>query len=209
MRYTLFFVLLIVACNPLKSTYQTTETNLTAQKEILQFQEKLSKDYIDPEKSPLKEKASEFKGHEFFPIDMDFRVNATFEATPDEKAFEMATSGSRKPNYKKYGILKFKIKEQPYELAIYQNQGFLNHPLYKNYLFLPFADLTNGVETYGGGRYIDMRIPKSETVVLDFNQAYNPYCAYTDGYSCPIVPKENRLNTEIRAGIMLKYEEEK
>ena len=140
---------------------------------------------------------------------MNYRVNAKFEATPNEEAFVMATSGPRKPNYKKFGILKFKLNNENHELAVYQNQGFLNHPMYKNYLFLPFSDFTNGVETYGGGRYIDMKIPKSETVVLDFNQAYNPYCAYTTGYSCPIVPKENQLELEVRAGIMLKYEEGK
>jgi len=73
-------------------------------------------------------------------------------------------------------------------------------PVYEN-LFLPFKDLTNGNKTYGGGRFIDLVIPKSKTIVIDFNKAYNPYCAYSPKYSCPIVPKENYLTVPIKAGV--------
>ena len=72
---------------------------------------------------------------------------------------------------------------------------------YKDYLFLPFSDLTCGKDSYIGGRYIDMRIPKSNTVLIDFNKAYNPYCAYSYKYSCPIVPLDNDLDIEILAGV--------
>jgi hypothetical protein len=88
---------------------------------------------------------------------------------------------------------------------VYQNLGLLKNPEYEDYLFLPFNDYTNGNETYGGGRYLDVRIPKGNTMVLDFNKAYNPYCAYTYGYSCPVPPRGNSLETEINAGI--KFEE--
>jgi uncharacterized protein (DUF1684 family) len=71
---------------------------------------------------------------------------------------------------------------------------------YKKYLFIPFRDLTSGKESYGGGRYIDTEIPAGETLILDFNRAYNPYCAYSHRYSCPIPPEENTLKVEIRAG---------
>jgi uncharacterized protein (DUF1684 family) len=75
---------------------------------------------------------------------------------------------------------------------------------YTNYLFLPFTDLTNGKETYAAGRYIGLKIPKEgNELIIDFNMAYNPYCAYSDRYSCPVVPAANNLATEIRAG--LKY----
>jgi uncharacterized protein (DUF1684 family) len=72
---------------------------------------------------------------------------------------------------------------------------------YRDYLFLPFADLTNGEETYGGGRYLDLTIPTGNTILLDFNKAYNPYCAYNPKYSCPLVPKQNRLDIPIIAGV--------
>ena len=68
-------------------------------------------------------------------------------------------------------------------------------------MFLPFLDATNGVETYGGGRYLDMKVPKSNEVIIDFNKAYNPYCVYNHEYSCPIVPLENELDVEINAGV--------
>ena len=66
--------------------------------------------------------------------------------------------------------------------------------------YIPFTDLTNGEETYGAGRYLDFKIPESEKVIIDFNLAYNPYCAYNHSYSCPIPPKENNLNIKIEAG---------
>ena len=73
-------------------------------------------------------------------------------------------------------------------------------------LFLHFTDKTNGSETYGGGRFLDLRIPEGNTLVLDFNKAYNPYCAYNNGYSCPIPPKENKLKVAVRAGVMAEQQ---
>jgi uncharacterized protein len=78
----------------------------------------------------------------------------------------------------------------------------MNRPEYADYLFVPFTDATTGNETYGSGRYIDLRLGdiKNNTVLLDFNKCYNPYCAYTSGYNCPIPPKENRLAVAVKAG---------
>jgi uncharacterized protein (DUF1684 family) len=76
-------------------------------------------------------------------------------------------------------------------------------PQYKDYLYLPFKDFTNGESTYGGGRYLDFKmsdIQENQTIIIDFNKAYNPYCAYSDGYSCPIPPSENHLQVFIEAG---------
>jgi uncharacterized protein (DUF1684 family) len=72
---------------------------------------------------------------------------------------------------------------------------------YRDYLFLPFIDQTNGEETYGGGRYVDLRIPEGDTLIIDFNKAYNPYCAYNKKYSCPLVPAVNELKTSVTAGV--------
>lgn len=190
-------------------TEAATEPTPTAA--IIAFQKELNDEYSNPVGSPLQQDAKNFKGHEFFPIDLNYRVEAKFTRIADAPIFTMPTTGPNKPKYKKYGQLSFMLDGAAYELYIYQNQGFINHPLYKDYLFLPFKDLTNGKTTYGGGRYIDLKLKdineQKQTMILDFNQAYNPYCAYSNAYSCPIVPTENHLKVAIEAGIMLKSKE--
>ena len=125
----------------------------------------------------------------------------TFKRTKKEKPFEMKTTTSRRPLYVKYGELHFEIDGISCQLNVYQNVEFSKKPGYKNSLFLPFTDYTSGVESYGGGRYIDLEIQKGNNWTIDFNQAYNPYCAYNEKYSCPIVPEENDLKVEIKAGV--------
>nr|WP_305050744.1 DUF1684 domain-containing protein [Elizabethkingia bruuniana] len=98
------------------------------------------------------------------------------------------------------------MEGQQYSLKVYQSQDLIKKPSFKDHLFLPFRDATNEKETYGGGRYIDLRIPKKDHLIIDFNKAYNPYCAYNAfDYNCPIVPIENKLPVEIRAGV--KYDD--
>ena len=87
------------------------------------------------------------------------------------------------------------------KLNVYRNIDLSKTEEYKDHLFLPFSDLTSGKESYIGGRYIDLKIPKGKTIAVDFNQAYNPYCAYNHKYSCPLVPLENDLKVEIKAGV--------
>jgi uncharacterized protein (DUF1684 family) len=166
------------------------------------FQQELNISYADSAKSPLEAKdLAAFKSLDFYPIDAKYIVRARFIRTKKEKPFAMPTTTERKPMYVKYGELHFTIDGKPLKLNLYQNVAFRQHPKYKNSLFLPFTDRTSGNETYGGGRYIDINIPSGKTVVVDFNQAYNPYCAYNKKYSCPIVPQENDLDVEIRAGV--------
>jgi len=139
----------------------------------------------------------------FFPIDESYRVVADFEKAKDSKWFSMRTSGGRKDINRVYGIIRFTINDTTVQLNLYQSQDLLNVAKLKDYLFLPFTDLTSGVQTYDGGRYIDLRIADivDNRVTIDFNKSYNPYCAYVSGkYDCPIPPKENALPVEIRAG---------
>lgn len=169
---------------------------------VIRFQENMNEHYADSAKSPLKKKdIAVFKELEFFPINENYFVQAKFIRTKKEKPFEMKTTTSRKPIYVKYGELHFKIDGVPCQLNVYQNVEFSKKPGYKNSLFLPFTDYTSGVESYGGGRYIDLEIQKGNSWTVDFNHAYNPYCAYNEVYSCPIVPKENDLKVEIKAGV--------
>ena len=168
------------------------------------FQKELDEFYKNPEESPLKSKAKEFKGHKFFPINDKLRIEAKFTRTLNALPFHMKTTTNRLPVYEKYGEVAFKIDGQEMSLTLYQGHATREKEEYKDNLFLPFTDMTNGAETYQGGRFIDMQIPEGDRVYIDFNKAYNPYCAYNANYSCPIPPKENDLNVRIEAGV--KYE---
>ena len=167
-----------------------------------EFQKEMNAEYKDATSSPLKEKDRKtFTGLDFFKFDSTFVVLASFKRTPYEETFKMKTTTDRLPEYAKYGVVTFELNGQSHALNVYQNQELINSEEYQDYLFLPFLDDTNGEESYGGGRYIDLRIPESDTIEIDFNKAYNPYCAYNEKYSCPIVPRENYLALSVRAGV--------
>ncbi len=175
---------------------------------IEEYQAQKNADYEDEAKSPLTaEDRANFKGLPFFPINKKYSVQADFKLSEGEKPFQMPTTGPRKPNYIKFAEATFSLEGEIHTLSIYRNLDLMRMPQYKDYLFLPFTDLTNGKSSYGGGRYLDLRIPKGDRITLDFNKAYNPYCAYNTGYSCPIPPKENKLDIAIEAGV--KYDSEK
>jgi uncharacterized protein len=142
---------------------------------------------------------------QFYPVTEKYRVLAKFEKASNSKWFSMNTSSSMKQTYRVYGMLSFTINDTLQTLNIYQSQDLMGMDKYKDHLFLPFVDLTSGEESYTGGRYIDFEIPDiiNNTLLVDFNKAYNPYCAYVSGvYSCPIPPKENKLSVAIKAGEM-------
>ena len=166
------------------------------------FQKTINAEYADAKTSPLMANDLEtFKSLDFYPISSKYFVNAKLIKAKNEKAFEMKTSTSRKPKYIKYGTVFFTIDGAALQLNVYQDVELSKSDKYKNHLFLPFSDLTCGKESYIGGRYIDMEIPKGNSIAVDFNQSYNPYCAYNYKYSCPIVPLENDLNIAIKAGV--------
>jgi len=171
--------------------------------EASKFQNKLNKNFSSNEDSPLTEEdLKTFENLEFFPIDTAFRVTAKLKFHKDSKPFKMATTTDRLPVYKLYATATFTINGKAFQLEIYQNEKLTLSPDYEDHLFLPFTDNTNGETSYGGGRYIDLNIPEGDQIVIDFNQAYNPYCAYNHKYSCPIPPEVNHLDTDIKAGVM-------
>ncbi|WP_179022460.1 DUF1684 domain-containing protein [Winogradskyella forsetii] len=166
------------------------------------WQKEMNSDFKDATKSPLKDKdRKKFKGLDFYKFDSTYVVKATLKRTPDAKPFKMKTTTERRPDYVQYGVVTFTLKGKAYELSIYQNLGLLEEEGYEDYLFLPFLDDTNGNGSYPGGRYTEARIPEDDTLILDFNTAYNPYCAYNEKYSCPIVPRENYIPTAVEAGV--------
>lgn len=139
----------------------------------------------------------------FFPATEQYRINCYFERIMDAPWFPMETSGLIKKIYRVYGKIKFTINDTTVYLNIYQSQDLMATQQYRDHLFIPFTDATSGDETYIGGRYFDFEIKdiKDNKLVVDFNKAYNPYCAYVTGkYNCPIPPSENRLLVAIRAG---------
>lgn len=172
--------------------------------EIKKFQKDLDKEYLNPKETPLRgDNFKNFKKHPFFPIDMKYRVTADFVRTKDAQPFELPTSSGKTKPYQEYGKATFKLDGKAYTVTLYQSLNLIKQEKYKNDLFLPFRDATNEKETYGGGKYLDLKIPEGNTIILDFNLSYQPYCAYNAyDYNCPIVPEENKLPVEIRAGVM-------
>ena len=140
-------------------------------------------------------------GFRFYPANEGYRVTADVEEVRNSPWFSVETSGTQRKTFRIYAIAKFNLDGRPLELALLQSQGL--GAGYENYLFLPFTDLTNGEDTYTNGRYIDLAITDimGKKIVLDFNKAYNPYCAYVSGkYNCPVPPEKNRLDVAIEAG---------
>lgn len=140
-----------------------------------------------------------WQGLDYFVFDPAYQMNVRFKKKKGPK-FEMPTSTDRLPVYRRYGYVYFTIDSAEHRLTVYQNISLIKIEGYEDYLFIPFRDATRGTETYGGGRYLDVRIPKGKEILIDFNQAYNPYCAYSHHYSCPIPPEENTLEVSILAG---------
>lgn len=171
---------------------------------IQKFQKELNEQYRNSKESPLRgENFKNFKEHPFFAIDLKYKVKAKLIRTENAVPFEIQTSSGRTQPYVEYGKATFTIDGKPQVLTIYRSLNLIKMKGYEDHLFLPFKDETKGIETYGGGKYIDLRIPESDEIIIDFNQSYHPYCAYNAyDYSCPIVPEENFLPIRIEAGVM-------
>ena len=138
----------------------------------------------------------------FYPVNKQYRITAAFEQKENSPWFWMNTSGKEKKQYRVFGVLRFQLHDTAITVQVYQSRNLMSSEKYKDYLFIPFTDKTSGIETYGGGRYIDLALSEivHKTYTIDFNKAYNPYCAYTTGYNCPIPPQENDLPVAIKAG---------
>ncbi|MDB4289653.1 DUF1684 domain-containing protein [Flavobacteriaceae bacterium] len=190
--YSALILLIFIGC-------QSQKRPLKAQSE---FQAQQNSFFKDASKSPLKSKdLKSFEGLFFFPIDSVFVVEAQLTRTPNTSFFDMKTTTKRVTKERVYGVLSFTINKESYKLNVYQGAPDPDDEVESDYLFLPFLDDTNGTETYGGGRYIDLSIPDGNQLTIDFNKSYNPYCAYNEKYSCPIVPRENYLSLKINAGV--------
>ncbi len=149
-------------------------------------------------------KGNDRKHFHFFPINKAYNVSAYFERIFDTVGFTMNTSAGTVKYFYKYGRLDFIIDGKECLLYVYQGKDLMQTEQYKDYLFVPFTDATTGNESYGSGRYLEFykKDIENNTLQLDFNKAYNPYCAYATGFKCPVPPRENRLTIPIKAGEM-------
>ena len=147
-------------------------------------------------------KGNDKKMMRFYPVNKQYRIAATFERKDNSEWFLMPTSGVIKKEYRVFGTISFLINDTAVKLNVYQSKQLMASKEYFDYLFIPFTDKTSGFDTYGGGRYLDLKMTdiKGSQYSIDFNRAYNPYCAYTTGYNCPIPPKENDLPVAVMAG---------
>lgn len=171
--------------------------------DVTAWQKQINEEYSNKVTSPLSMAArAKFTGFEFFKEDAKLKVIATLVLNTVKKEVGLKTSSAFILKQIEYGQINFSIYGKKYSLTIYQSPTHLQEKELEDYLFLPFTDESNGVETYGGGRYIDLKIPtEGNTIVVDFNKSYNPYCAYSTGFSCPKVPEKNNLPIKILGGV--------
>ena len=164
------------------------------------YREQYKHEFLTDPRSPLKE--ADLQYLDFFPEMKKAVVKAQFQKTPAEEPFELPTYSGVTRTYRKYGIAYFNWGPFSSSLVLYENMTNKSNPLYKDHLFLPFTDSTNGETTYGGGRYLDMSKADAEDgeIIIDFNKCYNPWCAYSDGFNCPIPPLDNKLPYAVEAG---------
>ena len=169
---------------------------------LTEYQRQVNNYFKDASVSPLKPKdLKNFQGLDFFEFDSIYVVKAKIEETKESLPFKMKTTTDIPADVRKYADLFFQITDKEFELSVYENLEYEGVEGYENYLFLPFLDETNENETYGGGRYLDLFLNGTDSIIIDFNKAYNPKCVYDENFSCPIVPRKNFLNTRIEAGV--------
>jgi uncharacterized protein (DUF1684 family) len=198
----LILILAITACNsPNKWETKTEFTSFDVQEQspysqkVLRYRDSMDAVFYSGSNKILPKEAIATDGKlNYFLPDESYRVQAQFEPIIDGEVFQMKTNTDRLLEYRKYGQLLFTIQDQKLELTLYQN---LEQP---EYLFCPFKDKTNGKQSYGAGRFLDFEKKDLVNMVLDFNYAYNPYCAYNSNFSCPIPPFENHLDIKVLAG---------
>ena len=142
--------------------------------------------------SPIEDRLN-FEGLNYYPPNLDYRYTLPLNPVETEEEIIFQTSTDDEQLYYKAGTIDFEVDGQPARLAVYRSP-------HHDELFLPFRDATSGNETYGAGRYLEPQELGSGELLVDFNLAYNPFCAYSDSYSCPLPPFENHLKIAIRAG---------
>jgi uncharacterized protein (DUF1684 family) len=193
MIFRAILILLVFICSSCDKK-RIHNTNLN------EFQKQLNASFKDATTTPFNNSdLKRFSGLDFFQIDSNYIVKAEIIPIINAKKIKLSTSTGSKLNVIKYAELIFIINKQEYKLFAYKYVDSNDYP--PNHLFVPFLDNTNGNETYGGGRFLDLFQDSTGKIIIDFNNSYNPLCAYNESYSCPIVPKDNFLEISVKAGV--------
>lgn len=162
--------------------------------EIAAFWEDRNDFFRTSEASPFVQKNEAYKEVSYFEPSSSYKVNGKLRRFTKRETLTLGNSDGTTTTYLKFATVDFKIGGEPCSLLVLKALGFGSQYL------LAFGDDTSGNTTYGGGRYLDVSIGKSDQLILDFNKAYNPYCAYFDDFTCPLPPVENLLSVPIEAG---------
>jgi uncharacterized protein len=174
-------------------------------RQIEAFRKQKDKFFKEREESPLlPEDREHFAGLNYYPISPEYRVVATLVPDAHPGTFRVQTTTGDYKEYTRMGRLEFELGGQKLSLTAFMPPA--DEPMHGNRIFVPFRDKTSGKETYGAGRYLDLNKRAGSEYVLDFNRAYNPFCAYSPYYSCPVPPGENNLAAEVRAGEKVYHE---
>lgn len=166
--------------------------------QLNKFRRDKNQTFRQGENSPLETtQKAQFDSLKYYPGDPALLPHADVSRNEKPDTVLLQTTDNKAEKYLNWGLVKFSINDTPQQLRLYLKANGRDSTL-----FIPFTDLTNGHDTYGGGRYLDAPIPKlnESEIALDFNRAYNPFCAYNNAYSCPVPPAENRLQVAIAAG---------
>ncbi len=142
--------------------------------------------------SPIDDRAN-FSGLNYYPVNPAYRYTLPLNTAAEPERLTIQTNTGEERPFLRLGTVEFEVDGQPAQLAVYRGEEH-------NDLFVPFRDATSGSETYGAGRYLEPEELANGEIVVDFNLAYNPFCAYSEDYSCPLPPFENHLKIAIRAG---------
>jgi uncharacterized protein (DUF1684 family) len=198
-RILFLFFVIALCCLPAVSIGAQTYYGST---DLKIFRDGRDHEMRDPKETPLPEaEQARFAGLKYYDVDKRFRVKAKLVTEAGKQRVHFQTSSGKTDIMLRYGTVSFKLMGKKLSLNVYRSEALAASEEYGDLLFIPFRDETSGKETYGAGRYIDIKISGAKKVILDFNLAYNPNCAYgSDKYNCPIPPKENRLDVEIKAG---------
>jgi uncharacterized protein len=180
-------------------SYMSCSAQASCLDSLAQHRSQIESDYLKSDDSPFdKELQAGFSGFSYFAGASTFCVAASFEPSADSKVFAMPSFNGKTLPFRKYGVFHFELGGTQRSLSAYQRMDLPNDQ--RQWVLVPFRDMTTGHETYGGGRYLQVDLPLPARLTLDFNRAFNPLCAYKAVYTCPIPPAENWLKMRIAAG---------
>jgi uncharacterized protein (DUF1684 family) len=196
-------ILAIVAIAVIVIMYYSMSTGTVERGYVEQVEEERERknDFMKSDAaSPFAKDTAAFEGLKYFPPDPKYKVAADLVPVDEKQIVQLNTNDGKQQRYVEYAYASFRLNDTDQKLLILE---VMDSGPFRGTLFLAFADQTSAFETYGAGRYLDVvKTPGATTMTLDFNHAYNPYCAYGDDFSCPLPPKENVLDVAIKAGEM-------